>query len=181
MDINKLMQILPPPIPPVEISAGMWGAIEDQLGIGLPNDYKAFIDNYGSGTIRRFATVFNPFSQNKHINLAAQLPIRLNVLAGLRRFTDKHPEWLPYNLFPEPCGLFPFAGTNNGDSVYWVTDGPPDAWWVVVGGGRSPRYQEFKCNSTTFFYQILTRPGICDMFPVGFLGLEPPFRSINPS
>ncbi len=178
MDIQRLMKIIEPPTSPRGVSCGNWPEIEAQLGTRLPADYKVFIDTYGSGVIDGFLTVFNPFWPNKYINLIDQVPLRLEALGGLRAFADRHPEWLPYRSFPDFAGLFPFAGSDNGDTIYWLTDGHPDNWRIVAGSARSPRFAEFQSNAVTFLADILTKTIACGIFPRDFPSERPIFTQI---
>ena len=34
--------------------------------------------------------------------------------------------------FPEPGGLLPAGGDTNGGSIFWITDGPPGEWSLVL-------------------------------------------------
>ena len=54
-------------------------------------------------------------------------------------------ERCPFPVFPEPGGLLPLGGDTNGGSMFWVTDGPPDGWSLVLydwrGGYESERHE----------------------------------------
>lgn len=176
MDIDELLQIMPPPNTPEEVDPRGWAAVEARLGTALPADYKVFIDIYGSGVITRFINVFNPFSSNRFVNLIDQLPVRLGALATVQQFTDRHPEWLPYPFFPAIGGLVPFGGDDNGDCIFWITDGLPDQWRVVVNEARAPKYEEFNCNAVTFIGEVLTKRRICKIFPKQFPHMPPMFE-----
>jgi hypothetical protein len=47
---------------------------------------------------------------------------------------------VPFPLFPDPGGALPWARSDNGDVVYWLTRGDdPDRWPVAVWFARSGR------------------------------------------
>jgi hypothetical protein len=142
----------------------------------LPSDYKAFIERYGSGTIDHFLWVLNPFSANKNANLLEQ---RESILNAVRELKKDWPDQHPYNLFPEPSGLLPFGGSDNGDMVFWLTDGEPDEWRVVVNAARDPEYDRFDCNMTDFLAGILTRRIRSIVFPDGFPSPQPVFDPVK--
>ncbi len=69
-DLATLIRLLPPPAAPDD-NHGDWQAVEAELGTPLPDDYKAFIELFGTGRNpqRRVGAtslwVLNPFSRNK--------------------------------------------------------------------------------------------------------------------
>lgn len=46
----------------------------------------------------------------------------------LRQARQEWPWSLPWPIYPEPGGLFPWAVTDNGGTLYWLTEGEPDGW-----------------------------------------------------
>ena len=69
-EFEALTRLMPPPDEPLDPGEpDAWPAIERQLGLRLPSDYKALISTYGSGAIADFINVFNPFSENPHVRL----------------------------------------------------------------------------------------------------------------
>jgi hypothetical protein len=162
MQIDDLRAILPPPPTPVEAHGKTWSVVEQEIGTQLPDDYKIFIDQYGSGRINGFIWVFNPFASGRFINLGRQIVDRLGALETLAR---DFGEQCPYPCFPQKGGLLPFAATDNGDVIYWITDGDPNAWRVAVNQARGPKYEEFSLNATGFLAGILTHKTKCTVFP----------------
>ena len=162
MQIDNLRTILPVPPSPVETHCRPWSAVEQEVGTRLPDDYKEFIELYGSGRIGAFIWVLNPFASNQFISLGRQIVDRLGALEALAR---DFGEQCPYPLFPQSGGLLPFAVTDNGDVIYWITNGDPNAWRVVVNEARGPRYEEFASNATDFLAAILTHRVNCTVFP----------------
>ena len=47
------------------------------------------------------------------------------MLAAYRQTRARFPERLPLPPFPEQGGVLPLGRTDNGDELYWVTQGPP--------------------------------------------------------
>jgi hypothetical protein len=133
--LERLRRLLPPPANPVE--AGRpdgWAAVEAALGTGLPSDFKAFTERYGSGTVDDFLYLFNPFTQGPDGNL---LDEKDRVLAAYRQTRTRFPGRLPWPPFPEPGGVLPLGRTDNGDELYWVTQGQPDQWPVALVEARA--------------------------------------------
>ena len=166
MSVASLSQIMPPPPVPID-AVGDWGDVERAIGTNLPNDFKNFIELYGSGTIGRFITVYNPFSFRTEINLIDQSRRQLSALQELREeFTWDRV----YSLYPNPGGLFPVAVTDNGDFIYWLTEGIPDEWTIVVNESRGPDYEVFGFSLTFFLKKVIDKSVRCRAFPENLFG-----------
>jgi hypothetical protein len=71
--LERLGQLLPPPEDPVEPGRpDGWAAVEAALGTGLPSDFKAFTERYGSGMVDDFLYLFNPFAAGEDGNLLVE-------------------------------------------------------------------------------------------------------------
>jgi hypothetical protein len=133
--LQRLRQLLPPPADPVEPGRpDGWPAVEAALGTGLPADFKAFTELYGSGTVDDFLYLFNPFTAGEDGNLLVE---KDRVLAAYHQTRARFPERLALPPFPEEGGVLPLGRTDNGDELYWVTDGQPDGWPVVLLESRA--------------------------------------------
>ena len=137
--LERLRELLPPPANPVEPGRpDGWAEIEAALGTGLPGDFKAFTELYGSGTVDDFLYLFNPFAAGQDGNLLVE---KDRVLAGYRQTRARFPGRLPLPPFPEEGGLLPLGRTDNGDELYWVTTGDPDGWPVALLESRAARQE----------------------------------------
>lgn len=161
MTIARLFRIMSPPTEPVE-SNGSWSSVESALEIKIPDDFKSFIERYGSGTIGDFISVLNPFSLRPNLNLMEQSKRQL---IALRDLHDDFGEPSPFELYPTAGGLLPVAITDNGDVIHWMTNGDPVDWTVVVNEARSPDYQQFSCNLTVFLADVIEKSIVCRAFP----------------
>src|ERR1700722_16179271 len=102
--------VAPPDTPPGPDRT--WKAVEKEIGLSLPSDYKAFIDTYGTGQItgaEGWVVVWNfrdtslfksPLGETLGGNGSVSQLYR-----NLARDTN-YPA--PYPLYPDPGGLFPF-------------------------------------------------------------------------
>jgi hypothetical protein len=133
--LERLRELLPPPAEPVEPGRpDGWAAVEATLGTRLPADFRAFTELYGSGTVDDFLYLFNPFATGQGGNLLAE---RDRVLAGYRQTRARFPELLLLPPFPDEGGVLPLGRTDNGDELYWVTEGDPDSWPVTLLESRA--------------------------------------------
>ncbi|MEI8574477.1 SMI1/KNR4 family protein [Methylomonas sp. LW13] len=171
MTIERVKSILSPPSRPTDVPKNeVWGEIEARIGTLLPSDYKAFIKQYGTGRIANFLWIFNPFSRNENLNLVAQLDRQRDVFSDLESFG----EVLPYKLFPEDGGIFPFAMTDNGDVLFWRTGANPEQWGIVINDARSPEWQEFALTFGEFLFELLSGRLVCAVFS----GESPKFDTV---
>lgn len=161
MTIASLSSVMPPPANPIE-ARGSWSDVEGVLGAQLPDDYRDFIERYGSGTIDHFITILNPFSVRPTLNLLEQSKRQLNALRDLR---ENFHEQNPFELYPSHGGLLPVAITDNGDVIHWLTCPNRDSWAIVVNEARSPDYQKFECSLTDFLTGIIKKSIVCRAFP----------------
>jgi hypothetical protein len=133
--LERLRELLPPPADPVEPGRpNGWSAVERSLGTGLPSDFMAFTELYGSGKVDDFLYLFNPFTAGQDGNLLVE---KDRVLAAYRQTRARFPDRLSLPAFPDPGGVLPLGRTDNGDELYWVTDGQPDGWPVALVESRA--------------------------------------------
>lgn len=158
---------MPVPAVPLEIPSDEdWKQCERIL-TALPDDYKAFLASYGTGVVDDFLWVFNPASKNTHLNLNAQIELILSALSQSER---AFPEVFSMPRFPAANGFLPVAGTDNGDSLFWVVDGPkPNNWTIAVMGPRSPKVFSHNSGFVAFLRGLIRGDVHCDIFPSDFL------------
>jgi hypothetical protein len=128
-----------------------WPDIEAALGTALPGDFKDFTELYGSGTVDDFLYLFNPFAAGEDGNLLVE---KDRVLAAYRQTRARFPERLSLPPFPEPGGVLPLGRTDNGDELYWVTEGQPDEWPLALLESRAS-FQELHPMPVTGFLAAL--------------------------
>jgi hypothetical protein len=174
MSLIELTAILNRPLTPHETKdASAWAAIEEQVGTKLPQDYKDFIQTFGSGAIDSFLYVFNPFSPNKNINLIEGGRAELEAYSISKK---KFPQYYRHEAYPSEGGILPFAATDNGEIIYWKTARVPERWTVIAYEARGPKYYEFEGSTTEFLTGVLKRTIRCDVFPDDFPSEYPVFK-----
>lgn len=176
MNISLLTELMPPPVQPFESPAQSthWLKIDAELSIQLPQDYKRFIELYGSGVIDKFLTIFNPFASNQNLNLMSQLVTQRQVYFEL----ESYGEDIPYKFFPVNGGIFPLGMTDNGDVLFWKTSGYSENWSIIINESRAPEWECFDMSLTSFLINIFNRTTVCNSFPASFPSHYIKFRSI---
>lgn len=132
MTVSELQKIVAPPEDPVHSGdLKRWQAIEEAIGIEFPKDYFAIAVKYGSGEfLSGTLEIANPFDPAYETWIEYELK-------KLRRSQEDSPEDMPYAVFPEADGLFPFGRDDNGNRFLWQMSGEPDNWPIVC---RSSEY-----------------------------------------
>ncbi|MEO3945334.1 SMI1/KNR4 family protein [Gorillibacterium sp. CAU 1737] len=175
--MDKLIAILTPPETPHKPgSVEEWREAAEQLGTDLPADYKEFLRIYGTGGVGDFLWILTPFDPDVNINLS----IRQRELCEAYLVSKTNfPEYYPYEAYPAPGGLLPWAYTDNGDELYWLTEGPPDQWTVVVYESRSPDCHVYPVRMTDFLYGFLSGETPCEAFPDDFPDEDTAYISVE--
>jgi hypothetical protein len=164
--LEELTRIVPAPSVTVD-GSGSWDSTETRLGTGLPSDYKAYIEMYGTGRLDGFIWVLNPFSRNPNLNLMTKGDAALRTL---RELQSKHECEVPYPLYPEAGGLLPWGITDNGDVLYWLTAGEPKEWPVVLNAARDARTERHEGGMAAFLVRVLSADVVSGIFPTDFPG-----------
>jgi hypothetical protein len=108
--------------------------VERGLQLKLPDGYKRVVRVYGQGLWQDFWCIASPFAEDQPGHLRPWHIPRYGVTAGpeacaiLRESKTSYPEFLPWPVYPEPGGLFPWAMTDSGGVLYWLTMGAPESW-----------------------------------------------------
>lgn len=173
MDAN-LTRILKPPVFPSGTNIPMqWTMLADWLPKQFPVDYEEFVRIYGSGLVDGFIVVFTPFSRIE----GAQMAYRAGKILDLaRRLRDP---LYPFPLYPEPSGALPWGTTDNGDTLFWVTEGSPEQWTVRVSRSRSSEFADYPLGLTGFLAGILDGALRCSFFPADFPSSCPTFVALD--
>jgi hypothetical protein len=107
-----------------------WPAVEAELRVGLPADYRAFVERFGAGSVNEELYIDTPFAPSAHFDLIVS---HVQWAEGLRPLHEEFPEYEPYPPYPPPGGLLLWGKTNTRVSLSWRTDGPdPNTWPVVL-------------------------------------------------
>lgn len=127
------LQILCPPLNPVQKGKVDWDKLEKAVGFSYPTSFKNFISVYGSSiwfdtyyllyTEARTQDEINSYRKQRQAQLD---DIRFDMYDG------ETMEELDYAIGPSNPGLFPFINDFNGYTYLWVmSDDDPDQWSVL--------------------------------------------------
>lgn len=115
---------------------GRWAAVEQEFGLRFPGCYKAVVEEFGASSWDDFLHLPSPFSRESNLGVFVA-----RTLDADRASRASFPSHYPLSLYPEPGGLFPWAVTDNGDTLYFITAAEPDDWPTVIKGPRAPEFE----------------------------------------
>lgn len=160
MSIERLMAVVPPPAAPSETFRGPWEPVEAWIGQALPPDYKDFVRTYGGGSFfRDTVLIYVPGATLLGARLESQVPLIC------RTFVEVGHDGLPYRAWPEVDGLVPVGSTNCGDDIFWLPNGEPSTWKVVVLGRGFGSFEVFDCDVTDFLAGLASGEVLPKEFP----------------
>jgi hypothetical protein len=173
----NLKKIVPAPkYPQHNGSPKDWGVVERILDFQLPDDYKKLINLYGAGCFVNFIYPLSPF---------APFRVSFNLLSGTTKQTlnsyesgqKEFPEFSPpFPVYPHKPGLFPWAITTNGGTLFWLMNGKPDSWPVINCDSKfTENYERFNLNATNFLVQVMRGVIKSKIFPKDILSRGPTF------
>jgi SUKH superfamily protein len=141
MAIRNLTAFIPPPPDPRDTDRN-WNAVEDELHMCFPKDFRQLIELYGTGEFFAGLLVLNP------LNSWCRQEI-LNQLETLRVMREAME--LSLVIYPETAGLLPWGRDINGNIFCWLTEGKPDRWSVVqIGHNEEDHPHQADVGITTF-------------------------------
>jgi len=149
MSIHELIRVVAPPATPIapggeqELQAAI-----SKCGLRLPADLFDIAATYGSGEFYNGAIeVYNPFTDRYKARVEGELD---RLREGLQRGAE-----FPYGVHPVSPGLFPWGADDNDNAMFWLTEGSPEHWPVVVKTAED-QFEKWEMAVTTFLAQALT-------------------------
>ena len=175
----NLTKIIPPPKRPVYNGESEdWNLIERILEMQLPADYRILVNVYGTGSFLKFLYVLSPFAPfDTSLNLlSGATKQRLSAYkSGQKEFPQYSP---PFPAYPDESGLFPWAITVNGDTLFWLRRGNQNKWPVVICDSKFfEQYDHYNCTATEFLCRLFSGKIEPDVFPDDLLTMDRVFIS----
>jgi len=150
VSIERLVNALPHGGSPGE--SVDWDVVGQTWGGSFPEDFRAFMEVYGRGTIDNV--------------LAIATPLDGSPTPGVLRCRDLTPtrptecrvggNVVTYPAWPAPGGLVGWGTTGGGLDLYWRTEGTdPGLWPVVVRNHRGGAATEHRMGVAEFLVRML--------------------------
>src|SRR6266852_1916104 len=97
-----------------------WLAVEEMLGLGLPEDYKLLAELLPDGWFRGFVRVLLP-GETGAAGARFLDSDAVNRLEDMRRWRAEGYGTFPYPIYPEAGGLMPWGSGVRGGLFFWLT------------------------------------------------------------
>ena len=158
--MNELLTLLEKPAGPVA-NQGDWEAAEAELKTALPEDFKWFIGQYGSGQMGDMY-ICSPLATKPGYKLCEYHD---SVIRAYQDLSADGGDEIPYPMFPDVGGLLSWGSTGNGDYLHWLTKGDPADWTIVALAFGEVEFLEYDGNFVEFLVDVLTGRLTWAMFP----------------
>lgn len=126
--LARLNEILGDP-PDAGPSTVDWNAVEGQFGTRLPSDFKDILNAYPRLCLGDFIRFLDPRNQTPGLRLFEG---NLSNSEWLEDMQEDFPDEFAYSAFPDNGGVLMWANTTDGDYCYWIVNGDPEEWEIVI-------------------------------------------------
>lgn len=154
MSIEELLKVAPPPKKPIQTGPdSLLADVQSRLGIVLPDDLVEFARRYGRGKFGGWLYILTPFAED----------FELRVQGNCERMVEmREGDDVPFGVFPDRPGLFPWGGGPNGERMFWLTEGPPKQWPIILHAIGPSEFERWDgMTMTTFLAKALTNEIKC--------------------
>lgn len=161
---SELAALVSPPEHPMDFDDASLQRNQGILRIEFPQDVVEYARTFGSGTFDAAYSweVWSP-ARRTYPLIVLEFSRICNIFKEAMEIDD-----VPFPIFPEVGGILPFASSDGGDWVCWITDGEPDDWKVVdLYQYEQGFYQVLEMGFSEYFIKVLTREIVLDRHKEG--------------
>jgi hypothetical protein len=147
-----------------------WAAIEVDLGVRLPADYKLLAESFPGGWFRGWVRVRLP-ERTGDDRPRLLSDFAAGELEALREFRETGECVFPFPLFPEPGGVLPWGYLRSPGVAYWLTGpGDPDEWPVIAATADGDYWERFDGPACEFLTEVAAGRYDASGFPDDYRG-----------
>ncbi|MCT9009002.1 SMI1/KNR4 family protein [Streptomyces rhizosphaerihabitans] len=131
-----------------------WAAVEEELGVELPADYKRLVRMYGGGVFAGVLWLLEPGCPDPMYDMLTQTAECEEILAELWESGEDKPS----ELHEGNVGLVPWGyAEGGGHYLYWlVRPGvEPEEWSVILNEGRGPLWETYPMSCSQFLLEVV--------------------------
>jgi len=121
----------------------------------LPSDFARLLETYGAGAFNEFVAIFSVDNANRLYDIVAQTRDFAELMYEI--YEDLHDDWLPYRFWPESAGLLQW-GERGIETFFWLTDGHPDQWPVLIVRDTEQIYERLDLTATELLLGLVRGP-----------------------
>jgi hypothetical protein len=153
-----------------------WTSARALVDDDLPADYVRLVDTYGAGQFDGFLWIYEPDCINPYFDLVPQAAERAEALDELWSDGEERPEGVE-----SAASLIAWAGTDNGDYVYWHRPaGATSGGRVLVNESRGPSWVSYAMSPTEFLHGLLIGDIAIDFFEGWLPQQDHTFKPVEP-
>lgn len=134
-----------------------WAAIEQDVGLRLPADYKLLAECLPPGWFRKFARLERPERTDDWPRGHCLLDgFGEQVMEAVREWRAES-DTVPYPVYPEPGGLLRWGGIRPGGYAFWLTEPAeePESWPVVIASQLGEVWNRFDGPVCDFLVEVV--------------------------
>ena len=127
----------------VSLSTPGWTAVEAAAQAQMPSDHQAMVRRFGAGCFNGFLWLWVPGCPNEFLDMDREAPAQLEVL----KICAERGGEVPAAALVDPPALTAWAGTDNGDTLWWLNDeGKVGDGQVLVSAVRPLEWEIFNMS-----------------------------------
>ncbi|MER7773145.1 SMI1/KNR4 family protein [Kitasatospora sp. NPDC096140] len=150
--LSEVRQMMGDPIRPR--LEGEWGDVEAAAGVGLPDDYKTFIELYGPVGVNRHLTFHHPNSEMW--SLARWIRETIDSYRGVEwAEVLEEPEKADQLAFGGPEGLVPLLASGRGEVLFMETPPEEEGYRLVVFVGDDCEFFRYDIGFAEWLFRYL--------------------------
>ena len=140
----------------------------------MPADHQALVRRFGAGCFNGFLWLWVPGCPNEYLDVDREAPAQLEVL----KICAEQGEEVPAAAFADPAVMFAWAGTDNGDTLWWLNDPGKEGGQVLVSAVRPLEWEVFDMSCSRLLERFVagalaSNILISDLGPRGFTPWHP--------
>lgn len=126
-----------------------WNEIEQEIGTGLPHDFKAFCEAFGQGQFSEWLNVYSSAGGVEHA-IVRQLAFLRGLGGDLSVLLEGH------ELFRSgQVGVIPWGSCEQGDAYYWLANGDDPDGWPVMSLRETGGWARYDMTMSEFSYRLI--------------------------
>ncbi|MEU3086605.1 SMI1/KNR4 family protein [Streptomyces massasporeus] len=133
--------------------ATAWGALERELGIELPADYKEIVGGYAPVQLNRHLFLNHP--STSRWNLRRWMEETIDSFSRSDLMEAECPGFPDGPLFGGPTGLIPLVDTDRGEYVFGVFGIETRSWTLLACDGDEQDFHEYRISFSEWLYRYL--------------------------
>ncbi|WP_143660401.1 SMI1/KNR4 family protein [Streptomyces sp. JHA26] len=143
------------------VPAAIWGELENDLGVRLPDDYKEIIGKYAPVQLNVHLFLQHPATRHWNLGRWMQETIQAFSRSDLK---DLERRGFIGSPFGAPFGLIPLLETDRGENLFGKVEADTGVWRLFSCDGNEALYHEYDMSFSEWFYRYLIGE---DMFGPG--------------